>query len=126
MWEWEVIAKIIAGIAGIAGIARIIMLGISLYDRHKKSIISDKKIEREIKKICKRRNMDKIVGDGDLGVISDALNKKFKNRLPEELREPRDSRDYRVGSLHSYLRKFKWKSELKDGAIPQHIYYVPD
>ena len=118
---WEVIA-------GIAGIATIITWGIFLYDRHKKSIMSDKKIEKEIKKICKRRNMAKIVGDGDLGVISDDLNEKFKNRLPKELSgEPRgEPRNYRVGNLHSYLRKFKWKSELKDGAIPQHIYYVPD
>ena len=66
----------------------------------------------------------KLIGDGDLGLISDQITKKFKNRLPEDFRW--EHRDDRVVALARFLNKRGWQSGQENFGTCRIIYELPN
>lgn len=119
---WEPITGVTAIVALIISL---ISFGINLYDRSRKNMrMSWNQLEQEIARICRKHSMYKLIGDGDLGFISDQITKKFKNRLPEDFRW--EHRDDRVVALARFLNKIGWQSGQENFGTCRVIYELPN
>ena len=117
---WDILDKI-ATLVTLATFATLIVTIVKWYKSREMSL---NKLEKKIARVCRKKGMYRLEGNGDLGLISDQITKEYKHHLPEGF--DWQYRDDRVAAIARFLTGRGWEKKPRPGITDRRVFEVPD